>query len=131
MKERLRQFMLGRYGQDDLNILLSVAALVLIIISMFAGRIVLYPLSLILLVICFYRMLSKNTAKRSRENHAYLRLRGKPARWFTGRKDRFKQRKTHCFCKCPSCRSQLRVPKGKGRIVVTCPKCRTSFEKKT
>lgn len=131
MKEYLRQFMIGRYGQDDLSKLMSISALVAFVISMFVGQVVLYPLALFLLIMCFYRMLSKNTQKRSEENRAYLRLRGRALRWVTSRHNRFRQRKTHCFYKCPSCKINIRVPKGKGNICITCSKCHASFNKKT
>jgi len=131
MKRHLQQFMLGRYGNDDLNRIISITALVAMFISLIVGRATLYPFSLTLLILCFFRMLSKNTMKRSGENQVYLRLRGKIARKFRIRRDRFRQRKTHCFYKCPSCRANLRVPKGRGLISITCSQCHTSFQKKT
>jgi len=131
MNERLRHFMAGRYGNDDLNRLLSISAVVVMVISMFTGRAVLYPLALLLLVLCFYRMLSKNLVRRRKENYDYLSLSEKPARWLRGFKRRINERKTHCFYKCPKCRVWIRVPKGRGLIAITCPKCHTSFDKKT
>ena len=131
VKEYLRQFMLGRYGADDLSRFMTVAALILMVLSLFVGRSVLYPLAGVLLALCFFRMFSKNTVNRTRENEYYLGLRQKAEHWVTSRANMFKQKKTHCFYKCPSCHTQLRVPKGRGRISITCPKCRTSFEKIT
>ena len=131
MREYLQRFMIGRYGQDQLNRFISVAALVVMILSLFIGRSVLYPLAVALLILCFFRMFSKNIVSRRRENQYYLLLHSKVTRRAAGRMDRYKQRKTYNFYRCPSCQTQLRVPKGRGRISITCPKCRTSFEKKT
>ena len=130
MKERLRQFMSGRYGNDDLNRFMSIAALVLLVISMLTKWTIFNSLAMAVLILSIFRTFSKNTAKRGQENYAYLRLRGKVTGWFTSKKKRFAQRKTHRFYKCPKCRTQLRVPKGVGNINITCPKCKTSFKKK-
>ena len=131
MRNWLRQFMLGRYGVDDLSRFMIMAALIVTVLSRIVGWAVLSSFAMVLLMLYFFRMLSRNTAARSRENYTYLQLRGKAERRIKGWKDRFRQRKTHSFFSCPSCRAQLRVPKGKGNITVTCPKCRTSFDKRT
>ena len=129
MKERLRRFMTGRYGNDQLNQLLSTAALVLLILSLFTKWDITYWLSLFLLGLCYFRMLSKNTAKRYAENQAYLNWRYslslKKEQW----KKQSRDRKTHHIYKCPSCGQKVRVPRGKGRISITCPKCKNSFIK--
>jgi len=131
MNERLRQFFAGRYRHDDLNKFLWIIALAVMIVSMFVGRAVLYPFSLLLLLLCIIRMLSKNVMKRRRENCVYLNLLSKPTRWMKSWKRRISERKTHCFYKCSKCRVWVRVPKGRGLISITCPKCHTSFDKKT
>ena len=131
INERLRQFFAGRYGQDDLNKFLWIIALAAMIVSTFIGRAVLYPLSLLFLLLCIFRILSKNVMKRRRENYVYLNLLSKPARWIKSWKRIISERKTHCFYKCPKCRVWVRVPKGRGPITITCPKCHTSFDKKT
>jgi len=123
--------MVGRYGDDNLNRLISLMAVTAIIISMFIGRTVLYPLALLLLVLYIFRIFSKNIARRRQENYTYMRLREKPARWFRGLNKRFRERKTHSFFKCPSCHIWNRVPKGRGQITITCPVCHTSFDRKT
>jgi LSD1 subclass zinc finger protein len=129
-KERFRRFMSGRYGNDNLNRFLSVFALFALVLSASAGRAVFYPLALFALALGTFRAFSRNAGKRSRENYAYLRLRGEIVKRFSAAKARFSGRRTHRFYKCPSCRALLRVPKGAGKINVTCPKCRASFRKK-
>lgn len=131
MKARLQRFMLGRYGQDDLGRMMSIAALVLCVVSLFTGWMVVYALALVLLGYSVYRMMSRKTERRRDENLAWLRLQGRFTGFFTGIGRRVKQSKTHRFYKCPGCGQQLRVPKGRGRIMVNCPKCGNAFEKKT
>lgn len=131
MKRRLQNFMYGRHGQDDLNKFMSIISLILMLVSLFTGWTILYSLALAVLIYSIFRMFSRNTYKRGQENLSYLTLLGKVTSYFFGIKTKFMQRRTHAFYKCPSCRSQLRVPKGRGLISITCPKCKTSFEKRT
>ena len=129
MREKLQRFMIGRYGMDELGRFLNAVSLVLLIVSLFVP--LLSPLVLALLVLIFFRMFSRNRLKRTQENGAYLRLRHKLKTWFAARVQRMKESKTHRYYRCPSCRQSLRVPKGKGKIAITCPKCRKVFEKRT
>lgn len=131
MKERLARFMYGRYGEDNLNRFLSILALILCIISLLTRWTVLSTLAIALLVFTMFRMFSRNTGRRQQENLAYLRAKGKITGFFSRIKKRLHDRKTHRYYKCPSCRQEVRVPKGKGRIRIHCPKCQTSFERVT
>ncbi len=134
MKNWLTRFMMGRYGADQLAQFLMVLCIVLLLVSLFVGPIagpVLNLLALLIIVLSIYRMFSRNTAKRYRENAAYLRVRGRVVGWFAGRKQRFAQRKQYRFFKCKQCGTTLRVPRGKGELVVTCPKCKNRFDAKT
>ena len=130
MKKWLQKLMYGRYGNDNLSKFLSVMSLIAMSISMLTKWSILYSFALVLLFVSIFRILSYNTYKRARENNLYLRLRKKITGWFSVRKRMFKERKTHRYYNCPSCRAQLRVPKGRGYIKITCPKCRAVFEKK-
>ncbi len=131
MRTRLERFMYGRYGQDDLTRFLSILVLIICIVAIFTKWTILNSLAMVLLFFCIFRMFSRNTEKRGWENIAFLRVKGKFIRFFSNIKIRLSQRKIHRFYKCPDCKQQLRVPKGKGRISIRCPKCHTSFEKKT
>jgi type II secretory pathway component PulF len=122
--------MSGRYGNDNLNRFLSVFAALALVLSAWTGRAAFYSLALFALALGTFRAFSRNAGGRSRENYAYLRLRGETAKRFSAARERFRRRKTHRFYKCPACRALLRVPKGAGKINVTCPKCRASFRKK-
>ena len=96
--------MVGRYGHDSLNQAMAVTALVLMILGMFGPRLFSW-LAMALLVAVYFRMFSRNIPARSQENAKYYR--------------------------CPHCHQQLRVPRGRGKIEITCPKCHTEFVKKS
>ena len=134
MRQRFAKWMMGRNGMDALNRLLSVLTLILLIVSMFvhgyAARI-LWSLAVLGLIVVYFRMLSRNVYRRQQENGAYLRQRYKVTSAWHGAVDRWHQRRDYRFCKCPSCRTRLRVPRGKGKINIVCRKCGTSFQRKT
>lgn len=127
----LRNFMIGRYGPDQLSMATLILSLILSTVRSFTGWAVISILSYIFLVLTLFRMLSRNILKRRAENDRFLRV------WWpvrTGTKkiiDRLNARKHYKFFKCPACGNNLRVPKGKGKIRITCPKCGERFEKKT
>lgn len=130
MKEKLYRFMQGRYGNDQLNRFLMVLVLVCFVFSLF-GLKVLYVLGIALLVYAYFRMFSKNIYKRSQENSVYLKYEYKVRQWFATLKRDMNQRKTHHIYRCPSCRQKIRIPKGKGKIEIRCPKCGQTFIKKS
>ena len=133
-REKIARFMDGRNGTDDLGRFLLIVSLVLVVLSMLirglAGSI-LWALVLVVLIVCYFRILSKNVYKRRSENEWYLRRKNAISRWFRSLKDRWNQRKEYRFFRCPSCHTLLRVPKGKGKILLTCRKCGRRFERKT
>ncbi len=126
--------MYGRYGQDQLNMFLLAVALV----SMLLGTILrggvgsfLNGAALALLILSWFRMLSRNLTRRQAENAQYLRRRYQVTGWFRRLKTRWDQRKDYRFYACPSCHTTLRVPKGRGKIRIVCRKCGTSFTRKS
>ncbi len=127
MQNRFNQFMYGRYGNDQLNRFVSVAALVVIIINLFVRIRLLSVIALLLLLIVYLRMFSRNIEKRAAENRVFLRLTDRFRRRIVFRD----QNKNYRFFVCPSCRQKVRVPRGKGKIEITCPRCRHSFIKRT
>ena len=118
-----RRFMMGRYGTDKLNIALLTVGLVVSLVCMFIKaplvNLILTVISYAFLFTVIFRSLSRNTYKRYQENRKYLML-----------LERFKD-KEHRYFDCPKCRQQVRVPRGKGKIAITCPKCREKFIRKT
>ena len=118
-----RRFMEGRYGTDRLNMTILTAGLVLCIVSMFfripSVNLVLTFISYVLMFWAIFRTLSRNTYNRYQENRKNLQI-----------FDRLKDRE-HRYFDCPKCRQLVRVPRGKGKIAITCPRCREKFVKKT
>jgi len=123
--------MTGRYGTDQL----SMALLILAVILTFTGSItninVLAYLSYIPLGLCIYRILSKNATKRKMENYKFSILMSPVYSWSKKKLNMIKGSKMHRYFKCPYCKAQLRLPKGKGKIKISCPVCKKEFVKKT
>lgn len=129
MREKLRNFMIGRYGIDDLSKFLMGFALVLCILDIFVNNAFLSLLFFVLIIYVYFRMLSRNYNKRYQENMKFLQVKNKVVAKFDSQKWMMQQRKTHHIYKCPTCNQKIRIPKGKGRICITCPKCKTEFTK--
>ena len=130
MKAWFQRFMSGRYGFDQLNGFLCILSLILVVLGAWLSGF-LYWMGLALLLWCYYRMFSRSIQKRYAENMKYLSLQNQVKDWFARQKLRFDQRKVYRYFKCPHCRQSIRVPRGRGRISITCPKCGTSFIKKS
>ena len=131
MRDKLIRFMYGRNGVDHFSRFLIVCAMICILADVLVGGGVFYGLGLVLLVYGYFRVFSKNLNKRRAENARYFDIRRKLTGGFRNWRERMKQRKDYCFFRCPSCRAMLRVPRGKGKIRVTCRKCGNAFEKRT
>lgn len=131
MKEKFIRFMSGRYGVDQFSKFLLFLAVIFIFLSFFVGREKVYPVSLLLIVYTYFRMFSKNYSKRYKENQFYLKYYNRFTGFFKTKINIQKQRKTHHIYSCPSCKQKIRIPRGKGKIAITCPKCRMEFVKKS
>lgn len=127
----LRKFMMGRYGGDQFGMFLIILSIVLSIALMFVPIAFIGWLSWIPLIFAIYRMFSKDIGKRQQENLAYMRKWGAVKTWFWKVKNGTLIDKTHKTFRCPKCRQKLRVPKGKGKINITCSQCGNKFIKKT
>lgn len=119
----LRSFMAGRYGTDRLNMVILCTGLVASILSMMIRvqpmNLIFWALSYGLMIWAIFRSLSRNTYRRYQENRKFLQI-----------YNRFFDRQNRYF-DCPKCHQTVRVPRGKGKIAITCPKCREKFVKKT
>ena len=127
-RQRLARFMMGRYGSDQLNRLLFGVSLFLMILSLFRVPYV-YIIALLILAYGYFRMFSRNIYKRQQENNFYLRHSYKIRTKINKFIGEIKQRKTHHIYRCPGCNQKIRVPRGRGRIEIRCPKCNTTFIK--
>ena len=123
IKQWLRRFMTGRYGTDKLNMTILTIGVIASVASMFV------PIPMVQMLLTFgayalmiwaiFRCFSRNTYKRYQENRKYLL-------WL----DRIKDRQ-HKYFSCPRCRQPVRVPRGKGKISIKCPKCGEKFIRKS
>lgn len=121
----------GRQGPDDLARFSVDVAAVLVIVNFFARTSWLGWVALALLVYSMFRIQSKNLGARSRENASFLRLLGPVRPWVQNPKAAFAEVKGYKHAKCSSCGQRVRVPRGKGTLRVSCPKCHTKFEVKS
>jgi len=126
----LRKLMAGRYGTDQLNTTLMVVWLVLYLVSLFTRWTILYWVSLVLVLVTLFRGFSRRIDRRRAENARFLQLvrpvKSKLRNLSVRAKDR-----DHRYFRCPNCKQQMRVPKGKGRITVHCRSCGATFEEKS
>lgn len=138
MGNRFRRFMEGRYGSDNLSRFMLIIAVVLLITNWILGKFVqiaivssiLSTVTLVLLILNLVRMMSRNYQARYAENQRFLRVKASITGFFKGQRTGARD-KNHKIFKCPACGQKLRVPKGRGRIAITCSKCKTQFVKKT
>jgi len=132
----LQRFFHGRNGTDQLNIALIVASIATTLLSRFLFLGFLSTVSYVLLFLCVFRMISRNIPRRQQENALFLEKtkrfrRGAGGGAGTGYTKQARVRKdpNYRYFKCPECKQNLRAPKGKGKINITCPKCGTVFQK--
>jgi len=130
MRNAIQRFMYGRYGNDQLNIFLTVLYLAMFLAEVLTHAAVFYWLSLAVIFAALFRMLSRNLDRRRAENAKFMSLAGPVLRWLRLQRT-IRRDKEHRYFKCPSCGQQLRVPKGKGKITVTCRACGASFQETT
>ena len=134
MRNWLQRVMAGRYGVDEYSRFLNIVALVSLVLSILFNNglsVFFWLLAIISLVWTYFRMFSRNTYKRRAENNAYLTIRYSMTRKLSGLKQRIQQKRYYRFYKCPKCGITTRVPKGKGKIRITCPKCGEIFQRKS
>lgn len=134
MREKFQRFMYGRYGSDQLSQAMLVGVIVCFVLQLFTkgwGDTLLNALAWVILIVSYYRMFSKNHTKRWAENQKFLSFRNRIMGDVNRQKNYAQQRKTHHIYKCPGCSQKIRVPRGKGKIEITCPKCKTSFVKRS
>ncbi len=131
MRDKIYRFMQGRYGTDDFYKFLFWVALIGIVINWFFKSQMLSFAVTLILVYAMYRVLSKNHSARYAENQRYLQATAKIRYWFDQQKKLMEERKYHHIYTCPKCRQKIRIPKGKGKIMIRCPKCHHEFQKRS
>ena len=135
MRDKFNKFMQGRYGTDQFAQFTIGASLLFIILSMLFRK---YAVGQIFdlvgifgIVYTYYRILSRNVQKRYEENQKYLAATQKLRMRLNREKSMMTQRKTHHIYTCPGCGQKIRIPRGKGKIEIECPKCHVKFIKRS
>ncbi len=119
--------MVGRYGQDQLGRFITFLALVILLVNLFFKRASLPSIALVLIIYSYYRIFSRDINARYRENQKFLDAVEPLRRTIFTSKTRYNNRKTYKYIKCPTCKLKMKVPRGKGKIRVTCKSCGNKF----
>ena len=130
MRNFFQRLMYGRYGGDQLNMFLLVLYLVFYLLAALTSLQVLSIIGTVSLLVALIRMLSRQIDRRRAENAKFLKLIAPLNKWFKLKRTMHRD-KDHAYFKCPNCKQTLRVPKGKGKITITCRNCGTSFQEKS
>ena len=123
--------MQGRYGADELSKFLTGLGMVLIILSILTRISIFHLLFWVCLIYSYFRMFSKNYSARYAENQKFLALKNQFRYKLENHKKLREQKKIYHIYSCPYCKQKIRIPKGKGTIIITCPKCKEEFGKRS
>jgi len=127
----LKNFMNGRYGTDQLTLSLLVLGMILTFLANAFKWHAVTMFSNVIFLACIYRALSKNISARQTENIKFLKLYNPAKTWITGKYNIIKSLRYYKYFKCPNCKQEIRAPRGKGKILITCQKCKNKFIQKT
>lgn len=130
-REKFAGFMVGRYGADRLGQFLIGVSLFFLLLGIFIRKPWVDILAFACLILCYFRMFSRNIGKRYKEEQVFEGLRYIVTEKFRKFKFRIREKKEYHIYKCPSCGQKIRIPRGKGKISIHCPKCNTDFVKKS
>lgn len=128
--KRIKEFLMNRYGMDNLNRALMVFYVLFLIVFLITKIDIFMYISFAIAIYQVYRTFSRNFAARTKENQAFMKLWNPIKRKYYSLKKKLTD-KTHRYFQCPKCKTEIRVPKNKGKIRITCPKCREQFIKNT
>ena len=128
---KTKMFMANRYGLDEFGLALMVLGLIISCVLSFLVPFPWYYLSYVVYFYAVFRMFSKNVSARRKENSRFMRFWTPIISWFKIRRIAFRERKSYKYFKCPSCGLNLRAPRKKGKIQITCQRCHQKFIKKT
>ena len=123
--------MIGRYGADQLMVALVALSVGFLLLSRLTRLGLFYLVALALLAYAYFRMLSRDAARRAEENRRFLRFWGPVSSKLRGAGETLRDSRSHCHFKCPNCGQKVRVPRGRGKVSITCPSCRREFIRKT
>ena len=131
LKYKIQVLMQGRYGYDELSRALVIISLLFFVLSAVFKIHLLYMLAGVLLLWSYFRCFSRNFQARQKEFSVYYRIKNKMQKKIRLYKNMWKERKTHRYFKCNKCGAMLKVPKGKGKIQITCKVCQNKMTRKS
>ncbi len=131
MQRVMSKFLYGRNGFDNLAIVCNLIAFLLLVINIFAQNTVIYFIWVALFAYSMFRIYSKNIPKRYAENQKFMSMTEVPRRYFKLLRLQWRDRAVSRYYICGKCHQIIKVPKGKGRIEIRCPKCGERFIRKT
>ena len=126
-KDRLRRFMIGRYGMDQMNRCLMYGILILLILNIFLHLFVLEILAVAGIVYMYFRILSRYINRRFQENQAFQGMLFKMGQFFKSFRFKAGEARKYKIFRCPSCGQKVRIPRGHGKVSIHCPKCGSDF----
>ena len=129
-ERKVQDWARGRNGADECSRSCANVAFVLVIVGLFVCESIVSLVALVLLGYAWFRMTSRNPGKRAQENAAFVKAVGPAVPWLVNPLAAFQEARSYKHLSCPSCGQRVRVPRGKGKVRVTCPKCRNKFEGK-
>ncbi|MBM6675456.1 hypothetical protein H6A07_01690 [Olsenella uli] len=127
-QRKVAEWLRGRQGPDDLAVFSVDLAVVIVLVNVFARTGWLGWVALALVAYAMFRIQSRNLAARSRENAAFLKALGPARPWLQNPRAAWGELRAYKHVRCSSCKQRVRVPRGKGKLRVTCPRCKTKFE---
>ena len=130
-QRKVAEWLRGRNGSDELGTFISIIALTLIIVNLFLRSFILSIIALVLVVYTFWRSLSKDLEARENEDGVFCEFLGPVLPWLRNPAQAASEARAYRHFKCPECGQRVRVPRGKGKIRVRCPKCSTKFDART
>ena len=130
LRERFASFMIGRYGVDRLYYFILAICFAIIVVNIFVNSFILSLMESALFAYAIFRVLSRNIYKRQQENEKFIKFADKPKKFFNLQKCKKRDKNTHVYRRCPSCKNNLRLPKQKGEHTVVCPCCKHRFDVK-
>ena len=128
---KVQRFMMGRYGGDQLNMALLILSVVISLVSGFVPMgWICTIVSAILIALVFFRMLSRNTSRRFKENYVFLKVWNPVKNWFQWLYLSVRYMKKNRYFLCPKCGRIACIPKKVGRVTITCKGCKHKYDKK-
>ena len=127
-QRKMMEWLQGRQGPDDLAVFSMNLAIVVVVVNLFARVSWLGWVALVLIALWMFRIQSKNLGSRARENEAFLKALGPARPWVQNPRAAWAELRAYKHVRCTSCKQRVRVPRGKGKLRVTCPRCKTKFE---